>query len=80
MTDRQDWIVVANVGQSRGAARTDASGDMEQMELMDVIEISRHASRAAAERAAQEKNDRRDGWTYAVMSRQDFDAVTTQAA
>ncbi len=80
MSKKQDWVVVAKVGPSQAAARTDSSGDMEQVELMDVIEISWHASRAAADSALAEKRGGNDGWTYAVMSRRDFDETSAQAA
>ena len=32
---RNRWVVVANVGSSPAAKRTDSSGDMEQLEMME---------------------------------------------
>ncbi len=68
------WVVVANVGQSAAAKRTDSCGDMEQLELMDLILVSEHDTKEAAEQACAAKRADKDGWAYAVLSRRDYDA------
>ena len=35
--DANKWVVVANVGESVQATRSDSSGDMEQLELMELV-------------------------------------------
>ena len=67
------WVVVAKVGESVAAKRTD-SGDMEQLELMELILVSEHETKVAAEQAAKAKRIAKDGWRYAVMSRRDYEA------
>ena len=74
------WVVVADVGQSIAAKRTDSCGDMEQLELMELILVSEHETKVAAEQAAKAKRAGKDGWRYAVMSRRDFEASAASAA
>ena len=45
------WVVVAKVGESVAAKRTDSCGDMEQLELMELILVSEHNSKEAADQA-----------------------------
>jgi hypothetical protein len=66
------WVVVAKVGESVAAKRTDSCGDMEQLELMELILVSEHETKVAAEQAAKAKRVSKDGWRYAVMSRRFF--------
>ena len=68
------WVVVAKVGESVAAKRTDSCGDMEQLELMELILVSEHETKVAAEQAAKAKRIAKDGWRYAVMSRRDYEA------
>ena len=42
------WVVVAKVGESVAAKRTDSCGDMEQLELMELILVSEHETKVAA--------------------------------
>ena len=74
------WVVVADVGESIAAKRTDSCGDMEQLELMELILVSEHKMKVAAERAAKAKRLGKDGWRYAVMSRRNFEASVGSAA
>ena len=67
------WVVVANVGQSVAAKRTDSCGDMEQLELMDLIVVSEHETKTAAEQEAHARSALHDDWAYGVMSRYDYD-------
>ncbi len=67
------WVVVANVGQSAAAKRTDSCGDMEQLELMDLIIVSEHETKTAAEQEAHDRSALGDGWVYDVMSRYEYD-------
>jgi hypothetical protein len=66
------WVVVARVGGSKAAKRTDSCGDMEQLELMEFILVSEHETKKAADEAAAAKRARKDGWRYVVMSRHDY--------
>ena len=68
------WVVVARVGQSSAAQRTDSCGDMEQLELMELILVSEHDTREAARQGAATLRARKDGWRYAVMTRRHYDA------
>jgi len=68
------WVVAAKVGDSVAAKRTDPSGDMETLELMELILVSQHETRPEAEQAARSKRSARDGWVYIVMRKRDFDA------
>ena len=68
------WVVVAKVGESNAAKRTDSCGDMEQLELMELILVSNHDTNDEAEQAAVERRGNKDGWLYVVMSRRDFEA------
>ena len=77
--DTNSWVVVADVGDSVPAARSDSSGDMEQLELMELVLMSEHASREAAEADAWTRRAQMDGWAYSVMSRSEYD-VKTRAA
>ncbi len=75
------WVVVAKVGESIAAKRTDSCGDMEQLELMEFILVSDHETNNEAEQAAAERRANKDGWMYVVMSRRDFEAsVGSEAA
>jgi hypothetical protein len=47
---------------------------MEQLELMELILVSEHETKVAAEQAAKAKRVSKDGWRYAVMSRRDYEA------
>lgn len=73
------WVVVANVGNSAEATRSDSSGDMEQLELMEFVLVSEHASREDAEADAWVRRAQMDGWVYSFMSRSEYD-VKTRAA
>ena len=77
--DTNSWVVVADVGDSVPAARSDSSGDMEQLELMELVLMSEHTSREAAEADAWTRRAQMDGWSYSVMSRSEYD-VNTRAA
>lgn len=75
------WVVIAKVGESNAAKRTDSCGDMEQLELMELILVSDHDTKDAAEQAAAERRANNDGWLYVVMSRRDYEAgVASEAA
>ena len=69
------WVVVAKVGSSRAAKRTDSCGDMEQLELMELILVSEHGTRQAALQDAAARRARKDGWRYAVMTRPSYDKM-----
>lgn len=73
------WVVVANVGESEQATRSDSSGDMEQLELMDLVLMSEHASKETAEADAAARWAQKDGWAYSVMPRSAYDAKTRAA-
>ena len=77
--DTGKWVVAARVGESAPALRTDSSGDMEQLELMEFIGLSEHDTKQDADRAAEIWNARNDGWVYTVLSRRDYDAGTHPA-
>ena len=77
--DTDKWVVAARVGESAPALRTDSSGDMEQLELMEFIALSEHDTKQDAEWAAEIRNARNDGWVYTVLSRRDYDARTQSA-
>lgn len=77
--DTNTWVVAANVGGSVPATRSDSSGDMEQLEQMDLVLMSEHADREAAEADAAARRAQKDGWAYSVMSRNDYDAKTRAA-
>jgi hypothetical protein len=68
-----NWVVVAKVGPSRAAQRTDSCGDMEQLELMELILVSEHATKVAAQEDAAVRRASKDGWRYAVMTRRNYD-------
>ena len=74
--DADKWVVAAKVGESVPATRTDSCGDMEQLELMELILMSEHNTKEAAESAAAARRAHKDGWVYAVLSRHDYDART----
>ncbi len=67
------WVVAA-VGQSRAAKRTDSCGDMEQLEAMEYILVSEHDTRQSAEDAAAAKRAAGDDRQYTVMPRRDYEA------
>ena len=77
--DTDKWVVAARVGESTPAMRSDSSGDMEQLELMEFIALSEHDTKQDAERASEIRNTRDDGWVYTVLSRRDYDAGTQTA-
>ena len=66
---RNRWVVVAKVGPSAAAKRTDSCGDMEQLEMMEYLLVSDHDTKASAEQAAAVRRANNDGWRYAVISR-----------
>ncbi|MGI9404623.1 MAG: hypothetical protein ACR2OF_08990 [Hyphomicrobium sp.] len=74
--DTDNWVVAAKVGESVPATRTDSCGDMEQLELMELIPLSEHNTKEAAESAAAARRAHNDGWVYSVLSRRDHDART----
>jgi len=74
--DANKWVVVANVGESVQATRSDSSGDMEQLELMELVLMSEHASKEAAEAEAAARRPQKDGWAYSVLPRREYDART----
>jgi len=74
--DADKWVVAAKVGESVLATRTDSCGDMEQLELMELILMSEHNTKEAAESAAAARRAHKDGWVYTVLSRHDYDART----
>lgn len=65
------WVVAAKVGDSDAAKRTDASGDMEQLELLNLIIVSEHATKREADKAAANLRASNEGWHYAVMRKSD---------
>ena len=67
------WVVVANVGASLAAKRTDSCGDMEQLELLELILVSEHTTKLVAQDAAAAKRASQDGWVYSVLSRYEYD-------
>lgn len=69
------WVVVAKVAGSVAAQRTDSSGDMEQLELMELILLSEQRTRTEAERDAAARRAAKDGWIYTVMTRRDYEAA-----
>ena len=77
--DTDKWVVAARVGESAPAMRTDSSGDMEQLELMEFIGLSEHDTKQDADRAAEIWNARDDGWVYTVLSQREYDATTQSA-
>ncbi len=77
--DTDKWVVAARVGESAPAMRTDSSGDMEQLELMEFIGLSEHDTKQDADRAAEIWNARDDGWVYTVLSQREYDAATQTA-
>lgn len=68
------WVVVAKVGGSVAATRTDSCGDMEQLEMMELILVSEHETNQVAKDVASAKRASQDGWNYAVLSRYDYDS------
>jgi hypothetical protein len=68
------WVVAVNVSKSAAARRTDSSGDMEQLELLELILVSEHDTKSAALKDAALRRARKDGWRYVVMSRRDYDS------
>lgn len=74
------WVVVAKGGESSAAKRTDSCGDMEQLELMELILVSGHDTNDAAEQAASERRANKDGWLYVAMSRRDYEAGKESAS
>ncbi len=74
--DENTFVVVANVGASVQATRSDSSGDMEQLELMEFVLMSEHASQEAAEAEAAARRAQRDGWTYSVLPKREYLART----
>lgn len=72
--DANIWVVVANVGASVQATRSDSSGDMEQLESMELVLMSEHASREAAEAEAAARRAQQDGWTYLVLPKHEYTA------
>ena len=73
------WVVVAKVGESAAAKRTDSCGDMEQLELMELILVSEHETKKSAEHDAAARRAGKDGWVYGVQPRQDYLARTKTA-
>lgn len=78
--DADKWVVVAKVGDSTEAKRSDSSGDMEQFELMEVVLLSEHDSKEAAEAAAAERKAKEQGWVFSVLSRRDYDDIVRQTS
>lgn len=74
--DAKEWVVIADVGASRPATRTDSCGDMEQLESMDFIPVSEHDTKEAADQACVARRSSNDGWAYLVLSRRDYLAKT----
>jgi hypothetical protein len=73
---QDQWIVAAKVGGSV-AARTGASGDMKQLALMELILVSTHDTKQAAERAAAHQQATNEGWVFTVMRKRDYEARIT---
>jgi hypothetical protein len=71
---RNRWVVVAKVGPSPAAKRTDSCGDMEQLEMMEFLLVSEHDTKNSADQAAEARRASNDGWRYAVVSRRAYDA------
>lgn len=67
------WVVVARVGESAAAKRTDSCGDMEELELMEFILVSEHKTKVAAQQVVASREAQRDGWVYLVMTRRDYE-------
>ena len=67
------WVVVADVGKSVPATRSDSSGDMEQFELMELVLMSEHESKETAETETWARQAQKDGWVYLVLSRREYD-------
>lgn len=78
--DAERSVVVAKVGDSIKAKRSDSSGDMERFELMELVLMSEHESKDAAEAAAAVRRANDDGWSYSVLSRREYDEAMRQAA
>lgn len=76
---RDHWIVAAKVEDSIAAERTDASGDMEQLEQLDFIIVSEHETKREAEKAAAKQRKANEGWRYAVMRKRDSAALDSIA-
>lgn len=76
---RKGWVVVAKVGESAAAKRTDSCGDMEQLELMELIQVSEHETKKSAEHDAAARRAGKDGWVYLVLSQRDYLAKTHAA-
>lgn len=74
--NQDKWVVVADVGASVSASRTDSCGDMEQMEQMELILVSHHDTKEAADQACAAKRMSLDGWAYSVISKADYDQRT----
>ena len=70
---RNRWVVVAKVGPSPAAKRTDSCGYMEQLEMMEYLLVSDHDTKMSAEQAAAVRRARNDGWRYAVVSRRVYE-------
>ena len=68
------WVVVADVGKSAAAMRSESSGDMEQLELTDLVLMSEQESKECAEAEASAKRMQNDGWVYLVLPRREYDA------
>ena len=74
------WVVVAKVGDSIEAKRSDSSGDMEQFELMEVVLLSDHENKEAAEAAAAARRAKEHGWTFSVLPRCEYDDIMRRAS
>ena len=74
---RNRWVVVAKVGPSPAAKRTDSCGDMEQLEMMEFLLVSEHNTKNSADQAAEATRASNDGLRYAVISRRAYDASLT---
>lgn len=68
------WVVVADVGKSAPAARSDSSGDMEQLLLIELVLMSECESKERAEAEASSRRMQNDGWVYLVLPRREYDA------
>jgi hypothetical protein len=75
-----EWVVVAKVGESSSATRTDSCGDMEQLELMELILMSQHETKDAAEQAAAARRAGKDGWVYSVLSQREYETSAQRAS
>ena len=67
------WVVVADVGKSASAVRSDSSGDMEQFELMDLVLMSEHESKETAEAETTARRMQKDGWAYFTLPWVEYD-------